>query len=239
MPGDEPKVIGRRTLVPGPKYNFDELTVRNPGRKDATRAVVTHPGAVVVVPVMEDGRLVLIRNFRVAVEDTGAWVLEFCAGTLDIPGEDPIDCAARELIEECGYRAKSMTPLLSLTQPIDSKAQKGNPPHGPDKKTAESPASPSAPPSDPTAKVASGAGYFYTTPGLTSERMFPFVATGLEYVGQDLEEYESIEVVTMTPAQAWKAVEVGERRSDGRTMLMDAKSIVALTLATRRGFVRI
>lgn len=198
-----PQVIGRRTLVHGAKYSYDELTIRNAGGKTGLRAVVTHPGAVVVVPVLDDGRLVLIRNFRVAVEEAGSWVLEFCAGTLDKgPDEDPADCAGRELIEETGYRAAEITPLLTGDTPGSS-------------------------------------GYFYTTPGLTSERMFPFVATGLAHVGQALEENEVIETLTMTPAQAWAAAEAGGGGPRAGKTLMDAKSIVALTLATRRGFVRI
>lgn len=212
-PRAAPVVIGRRTLVPGPKYSYDELTIRSAAGKERTRTVVTHPGAVVVVPVLDDGRLVLIRNFRVAVESAGAWVLEFCAGTLDKPGEDPVACAGRELIEETGYSAAAVTPLLRADSGGGGSGDGGWP---------------------------SGAGYFYTTPGLTSERMYPFVATGLTDVGQALEEDETIDVVVMTPAEAWAAVDSagGCNGGAGRT-LMDAKSIVALTLATRRGFVRI
>ena len=208
IPRPAPTVIGRSTLVPGPKYTYDELTIRSAAGKERRRTVVTHPGAVVVVPVLEDGRPVLIRNFRVAVETAGAWVLEFCAGTLDKPGEDPVACAGRELIEETGYSAGAVIPLL----------------RGPDGDHG----------------WPSGAGYFYTTPGLTSERMYPFVATRLTDVGQALEEDETIEIVVMTPAEAWAVVDAagGGNGGSGRT-LMDAKSIVALTLATRRGFVRI
>jgi 8-oxo-dGTP pyrophosphatase MutT (NUDIX family) len=209
-------VIGRRTLVPGPKYTYDELTIRSAAGKQRTRTVVTHPGAVVVVPVLDDGRLVLIRNFRVALESAGAWVLEFCAGTLDKPGEDPVACAGRELIEETGYSAGAggVIPLLQgETSGGAGSSGSGWP---------------------------SGAGYFYTTPGLTSERMYPFVATRLTHVGQALEDDETIETVVMTPAEVWAVVDAagGGNGGPSRT-LMDAKSIVALTLATRRGFVRI
>jgi ADP-ribose pyrophosphatase len=65
------------------------------------RDVVRHPGAVTVVPVLADGRLVMIRNWRIAVE---RWLHEFCAGKLE-RGEDPAHAAARELQEETGYRA--------------------------------------------------------------------------------------------------------------------------------------
>jgi ADP-ribose pyrophosphatase len=197
-----PAVVGRKVLVPGVKYRYEELTVRGADGAERKRQVVAHPGAVVVVPVLDDGRLVLIRNFRVAVESAGAWVLEFCAGTLDKPGEDPAVCAGRELIEETGYRASKVTPLLEGETPGSS-------------------------------------GYFYTTPGLTSERMFPYAATGLTEVGQELEEDETIETVAMTAAEVWAAAERGGTGGRAGRTLMDAKSVVALTLATRRGFVRI
>jgi ADP-ribose pyrophosphatase len=65
------------------------------------RQVVKHPGAVVIVPQLEDSRLVLIEQYRFAVGET---LLEFPAGTLE-PDEAPLECARRELIEETGYRA--------------------------------------------------------------------------------------------------------------------------------------
>lgn len=68
--------------------------------------VVEHPGAVVVLPILPDGRLCLIRNHRVAV---GRALIEAPAGTLE-PGEPPIETARRELIEETGYRAGRMEP---------------------------------------------------------------------------------------------------------------------------------
>jgi ADP-ribose pyrophosphatase len=55
----------------------------------------------VIMPQLEDGRLILIKQYRFAVGET---LLEFPAGTLD-PGEEPLQCARRELIEETGYRA--------------------------------------------------------------------------------------------------------------------------------------
>ena len=60
-----------------------------------------HPGAVTVIPVTEDGRLVMIRNWRVAV---AGWLDEFCASKLE-RGEDPAAAAARELEEETGHAA--------------------------------------------------------------------------------------------------------------------------------------
>ncbi len=71
------------------------------------REVVQHPGAVVILPLLPDGRVCLIRNYRMTVGET---LLELPAGTLE-SGEDPAETARRELIEETGYRAGSLEKL--------------------------------------------------------------------------------------------------------------------------------
>jgi ADP-ribose pyrophosphatase len=75
--------------------------VRLPDGSNATREYIVHPGAVVVVPVLDDGRLVLVRQHRYPLDKV---LLEFPAGKID-PGEPVARCAARELAEETGYRA--------------------------------------------------------------------------------------------------------------------------------------
>ena len=65
------------------------------------REMVRHPGAVVMLPVLDDGRIGLIENYRIAVDET---LIELPAGTRE-PDEDPAETARRELIEETGYRA--------------------------------------------------------------------------------------------------------------------------------------
>jgi len=73
------------------------------GDRIAEREVVRHPGAVTIIPVVDSQHICLIRNYRVAVDET---LIELPAGTLE-PGEDPQRTAERELIEETGYRAGS------------------------------------------------------------------------------------------------------------------------------------
>jgi|UniRef100_UPI004047ADDF ADP-ribose pyrophosphatase len=80
-------------------------TVRLPNQNLATREYVVHPGAVMVIPMLdtpEGLRLVMERQFRYPV---GQVMTEFPAGKLD-PGEDPWLCAQRELLEETGYTAR-------------------------------------------------------------------------------------------------------------------------------------
>jgi ADP-ribose pyrophosphatase len=80
------------------------------GQKKIVRDVVVHPGAVAVLPVLENGQFAMIRNHRWTV---GKQLLEIPAGTLE-PHEDPIECAARELEEEAGYRAGRIEPLTEI-----------------------------------------------------------------------------------------------------------------------------
>ena len=84
--------------------------IRLPDGGEATREFVVHPGAVLVVPVHDDGRLVLERQFRYPVRRV---MLEFPAGKIDA-GEAPLACAQRELVEEAGYTAQKWKKLLTL-----------------------------------------------------------------------------------------------------------------------------
>lgn len=76
--------------------------VRLPDGREATREYVVHPGAVMVVALLPDGRLVMERQYRYPVRQV---MIEFPAGKLD-PGEGGLACAQRELQEETGYRAR-------------------------------------------------------------------------------------------------------------------------------------
>ncbi|CUH94046.1 hypothetical protein P22_0108 [Propionispora sp. 2/2-37] len=85
-------------------------TVVLPNGKKARREVVRHPGAVAVVPVLGDGRIVMVRQYRYPVDGT---LLEIPAGKLD-PGESPDHCVLRELSEETGYIAGITRKLTAI-----------------------------------------------------------------------------------------------------------------------------
>jgi ADP-ribose pyrophosphatase len=76
--------------------------VRLPDGLQATREYIVHPGAVMIIAQLDDGRLVLERQYRYPMH---AVMIEFPAGKLDA-GEDPLFCARRELLEETGYTAR-------------------------------------------------------------------------------------------------------------------------------------
>jgi ADP-ribose pyrophosphatase len=84
--------------------------VLEPNGLRTTREVITHPGSVVVMPVLPDGRIILIRQYRHAAR---RFLWELVAGRMD-PGESARQAAARELIEETGYRAKRLRIFLDL-----------------------------------------------------------------------------------------------------------------------------
>ena len=93
--------LGRRRVFEGRLLRVSDDTVRLPGGAEAHREVVEHPGAVAIVPALEDGRIVLVRQWRHAV---GRALWELPAGTRDA-SEDPAGTARRELAEETGYSA--------------------------------------------------------------------------------------------------------------------------------------
>jgi ADP-ribose pyrophosphatase len=89
------------TLLTTSKFRVVRETTAAPSGKTKTRELIRHPGACVIVPLLNDGRICLIRNWRIAVNQT---LIELPAGTLE-PPEPPEKTAYRELIEETGYRA--------------------------------------------------------------------------------------------------------------------------------------
>jgi ADP-ribose pyrophosphatase len=98
------------TLLIAARFRVERVTQRFDDGSTFSREIVRHPGAVVILPVLDDGRICLIQNYRVAVDRR---LLELPAGTLE-PGETPLETAHRELIEETGFRAKTIYPLCEF-----------------------------------------------------------------------------------------------------------------------------
>lgn len=180
MSAESTGIVSSRLLVKGRKYDVVSLRLRHRDGTTEDRAIVRHPGACVIVPVLDhapDPRLVMIRNRRVAIGQT---LLEFPAGTREA-SEPPEACARRELAEETGYACRELILL----------------------------------------------GWFYTTPGMTDERMWAFAARGLEASDAVPEPDEELGVEVQTLSRARALLDSGE--------LHDGKSIAALVLAIRRG----
>jgi ADP-ribose pyrophosphatase len=97
-------------LFQGRRFHVERAVQVTPDGVEHVREVVRHPGAVVILPLLDDGRICFIRNYRVAVDQT---LIELPAGTLE-PGEDPAMTAVRELAEETGYRAGRIEHLLTF-----------------------------------------------------------------------------------------------------------------------------
>jgi ADP-ribose pyrophosphatase len=161
---------GQKLLFHGKRYDIVDVPVKHPGGQEYHKQVIVHPGAVVILPMLDHQNIVMIRNERVAVGET-LW--ELPAGTVE-PPEPPDICAARELEEEAGYRADKVTLLTE----------------------------------------------FFSSPGICTEIMFAYLATGLEPVTQRLETGEHItpEVIALEDA-----LEMVKNRK-----IKDAKTIATL-----------
>jgi ADP-ribose pyrophosphatase len=99
-----------RNIYTGKVVTLNVDTVQLPNGVTIDLETIRHPGAAAVVPMKDDGTVVLIRQFRHAA---GGFIYEVPAGKLS-PGEEPLHCAARELEEEVGYRASSFELLSSI-----------------------------------------------------------------------------------------------------------------------------
>ncbi|MEM1211323.1 MAG: NUDIX hydrolase [Planctomycetota bacterium] len=98
------------TLIQGVRLTVKRTTVLDPAGQPHTREIAEVADAVVILPLLDNGDVVLIQNRRFAVNQT-LW--ELPAGTIEA-GEVPADCAGRELEEETGYKPATITPLTSF-----------------------------------------------------------------------------------------------------------------------------
>ena len=107
--------LSSRRLYSGRIINLDMDTVRFPNGSTGELEMIRHPGAAAVVPFLgdpagDDPQILLLKQYRYASEQ---FLYEIPAGRLD-PGEEPIDCARRELVEETGCEAERVEHLYSF-----------------------------------------------------------------------------------------------------------------------------
>lgn len=89
--------------------------VKLPNGGEAYREWVKHPGAAAVIPLTDQGEIILVRQYRYPIDEV---TLEIPAGKLDVSGEDPLECAKRELSEETGYTAQKYKFLSKLATSV-------------------------------------------------------------------------------------------------------------------------
>ena len=104
------KILSSEMVYQGRVFGLRRDEVVEPSGLRTKREVITHPGSVVVLPVLPDGKIVMVRQYRHA---TRQYLWELVAGRKE-PGETPKQGAARELLEETGYRAKRYKVFLDV-----------------------------------------------------------------------------------------------------------------------------
>jgi ADP-ribose pyrophosphatase len=98
---ESPEILKQRLFYAGRKFNYEVSRLRLPNGAEGEWECVRHPGGALAVPVTNDGKLVLLRQYRFAAQGR---LLEFPAGTVEV-NEDPAQTITREIEEETGYRA--------------------------------------------------------------------------------------------------------------------------------------
>lgn len=104
------KITSSETLFHGRVFDVRRENVREPNGVEATREFVVHNGSVVILPIFEDGRMLLVCQYRHSV---GGYLWELVAGRMEA-GENPLSGAKRELLEETGYTARSWQKILDV-----------------------------------------------------------------------------------------------------------------------------
>ncbi len=109
------KKISSEPIFDGVLLHVFKDEVKLPNGHTATREWIKHPGAAAIIPLLPDNQIILVRQFRYPV---GQVTLEVPAGKLDKVGEDPIECAKRELSEETGYTAGKYWKLTTIATTV-------------------------------------------------------------------------------------------------------------------------
>lgn len=104
------KTLSSRIVFKGKVFSVRRDEIIEPSGVRATRDMIAHPGSVVVMPIQDDGKIVVIRQYRYAARQ---YLWELVAGRIDA-GENPKQAAKRELIEETGLRAKTFRVFLEF-----------------------------------------------------------------------------------------------------------------------------
>ncbi len=103
------KILNKRRIHKGHIVDFYEYDMQVPNGNQTQWDIISHKGAAAILPIEEDGRIIMVRQYRGAIDDL---LLEIPAGGRDRIDEDFKDCAARELEEEIGYRSDDIRHLL-------------------------------------------------------------------------------------------------------------------------------
>lgn len=98
---EPPQLLKQRLVYQGRKFNFEVNSLRLPNKSEGDWECIRHPGGALAVPVTPEGKLVLLRQYRFAIQGR---LLEFPAGTVEAH-EEPAETIKREIEEETGYRA--------------------------------------------------------------------------------------------------------------------------------------
>lgn len=104
------KTLTANTVFDGKVIKVEVVNVELPNGKEATREIVHHQGAVGILAISKENKIILVRQYRKALDKT---ILEIPAGKLE-PNEEPMECAYRELKEETGYLATNMRQITKF-----------------------------------------------------------------------------------------------------------------------------
>ena len=109
------KKISSEPVFDGVLLHVRKDNVELPNGHKAVREWIKHPGASAIIPLLPDNQIILVRQFRYPVSKV---TLEVPAGKLDVEGEDPVECARRELSEETGYTAGKIWKLTTIATTV-------------------------------------------------------------------------------------------------------------------------